>query len=138
MILHQTCHQLLTCRITTCTRSGTTKLAGTTATIGPHTGRNSATMSINEAENDTRLDYNICAIVGNSHQEQQVTLLTHLSLIPWCVCSSLYNFIVCMFYKREDVTSMLISCVYNHLSFSHHVSSLVYSPFSLIVPTDRC
>ena len=34
--------------------------------------------------------------------------------------------------------SMLISCVYNHLSFGHHVSPLVYFPFSLIVTTDHC
>ena len=55
--------------ITICTRPSTTKLAGNTGTISPHTGRNSTTTSINETENDTQLDYNICAIVGDSHQE---------------------------------------------------------------------
>ena len=106
--------------ITTCTRPGTTKLTRTTASIGPHKGQNSTTTSINDTENDTRLDYNICAIVGDSHQEQQVTLLMHLYL---GVCVHLYI----ISYVVWDVTSMLISCVYNHLPFGHHVSSLMYS-----------
>ena len=68
----------------TCTRPGTTKLAGTTATIGPHTGQNSA--QINKTENDTRLDYNICAIIGDSHQEQQVTS-TNAFIVSTLVCA---------------------------------------------------